>query len=353
MNVWTSARIRLVIVAATVGLPDGAGDCVGAVLRPQQGPVQELRLPGAQDRALRHLLLPERARGRRHRRAHGRALARAPRAGARPRAARTPAARALRVASRLRADQRHSRRARRGHGRRHRVAAPPHRAAARRTARRHRSRDRPRAGPRVPVRHHDAARRAARARPAPQQLPLWFIEGMAEYLSLGPVDPHTAMWLRDAALRQEGQKLPDSCRIKDLDNPKYFPYRWGQAFWAYVGGRCGDEVIGTMLSTAAADSGDYERGDPASPRRRHARSSRTQWQASIRATYRADARRDDAAERDRARRHQGGEGLGGDLNVGPAISPDGKLDRVPVRAQRVLDRSVRRRRGDRQGRCAS
>src|SRR5205085_1154935 len=34
------------------------------------------------------------------------------------------------------------------------------------------------------------------------RLPLWFIEGMAEYLSLGPVDANTAMWMRDAA-RQE------------------------------------------------------------------------------------------------------------------------------------------------------
>src|SRR4051812_5968696 len=30
--------------------------------------------------------------------------------------------------------------------------------------------------------------------------PLWFMEGMAEYLSLGPINPETAMWLRDAAL---------------------------------------------------------------------------------------------------------------------------------------------------------
>ena len=74
---------------------------------------------------------------------------------------------------------------------------------------------------------------------------------MAEYLSIGPIDAHTAMWLRDAA-RQE--TLPE---IKDLDNPKYFPYRWGQAFWSYVGGRWGDEVVGTMLSTAG-NSGDYE-----------------------------------------------------------------------------------------------
>src|SRR5438067_9209881 len=79
-----------------------------------------------------------------------------------------------------------------------------------------------------------------------ERLPLWFIEGMAEYLSLGPVDPNTAMWLRDA-VRQE--KLPS---IEDLDNPKYFPYRWGQAFWAYVGGRFGDDKIRQMLSLAAA-----------------------------------------------------------------------------------------------------
>src|SRR5437762_8019469 len=50
-----------------------------------------------------------------------------------------------------------------------------------------------------------------------ERLPLWFIEGMAEYLSLGPVDPNTAMWLRDA-VRQN--KLPS---INDLNNPKYFP----------------------------------------------------------------------------------------------------------------------------------
>src|SRR5437870_2812554 len=84
-----------------------------------------------------------------------------------------------------------------------------------------------------------------------ERLPLWFIEGMAEYLSIGPVDPNTAMWVRDA-VRQN--KLPS---INDLNNPKYFPYRWGQAFWAYVGGRYGDQVIGQMLRVAAAA------GDPA------------------------------------------------------------------------------------------
>src|SRR5262245_25580428 len=91
-----------------------------------------------------------------------------------------------------------------------------------------------------------------------ERLPLWFIEGMAEYLSLGPVDANTAMWLRDAVRGSEDSKtakdkLPS---ITDLDNPKYFPYRWGQALWAYIGGRYGDDVIRRMLTLGAA-AGDY------------------------------------------------------------------------------------------------
>src|SRR5262249_33878852 len=76
-------------------------------------------------------------------------------------------------------------------------------------------------------------------------LPTWFVEGMAEYCSIGPLDPNTAMWLRDAA-RQE--MLPT---IDDLDDPRYFPYRWGEAFWAYVAGRWGDDVIRRMLIAAS------------------------------------------------------------------------------------------------------
>ena len=84
------------------------------------------------------------------------------------------------------------------------------------------------------------------------RIPLWFIEGMAEYLSIGPVDPNTSMWMRDAVRRKE---LPE---IKKLDNSyKYFPYRWGQAVWAYITGRWGDEVIGKMMKSVGR-TGDYE-----------------------------------------------------------------------------------------------
>src|SRR6516225_11865004 len=40
---------------------------------------------------------------------------------------------------------------------------------------------------------------AAPGQSGANRLALWFIEGMAEYLSIGPIDPNTAMWLRDAS----------------------------------------------------------------------------------------------------------------------------------------------------------
>ena len=83
------------------------------------------------------------------------------------------------------------------------------------------------------------------------RVPLWFIEGMAEYLSIGPEDPNTTMWMRDAVRRGE---LP---KFRDLESYKYFPYRWGQAFWAYMGGTYGDDVVGALLR-AAGRNGNVE-----------------------------------------------------------------------------------------------
>src|SRR5262249_6826651 len=79
--------------------------------------------------------------------------------------------------------------------------------------------------------------------PAALRMPLWFIEGMAECLSLGPVDPHTAMWIRDAARREKG--LPTIAQLND--SAKYFPYRYGQALWGYLAGRFGDQIFGRSL----------------------------------------------------------------------------------------------------------
>jgi hypothetical protein len=84
------------------------------------------------------------------------------------------------------------------------------------------------------------------ARSAPVDLPLWFVEGMAEYLSLGRFAPQTAMYLRDALARDA---LPDLEKLSR--DPRYFPYRWGHAFWAYVGGRWGDMVVGRLFARGA------------------------------------------------------------------------------------------------------
>jgi len=73
--------------------------------------------------------------------------------------------------------------------------------------------------------------------------PLWFTEGMAEYLSLGPKTTFTDTWMRDAALHG---RLPT---MEQLTNhpERYFPYRFGHAFWTYVGAKWGDEAIGQLL----------------------------------------------------------------------------------------------------------
>jgi len=148
-----------------------------------------------------------------------------------------------------------------------------------------------------------------------ERLPLWFIEGMAEYLSLGPVDANTAMWMRDAA-RQE--HLP---AIKELDDPKYFPYRWGQAFWAYVGGRWGDDIIPVMLSTAsaAADMNTVTKKVLGVDTNELSEA----WHASIHEAY--DGILAATTPPSGAGRPviKGTDRTSG-LNVGPAISPDGR-----------------------------
>ena len=156
------------------------------------------------------------------------------------------------------------------------------------------------------------------------RLPLWFIEGMAEYLSIGPIDPNTAMWLRDAARPAPDGKnagkhsLPT---IKDLDNPKYFPYRWGQAFWSFVAGTYGDDVIRRMLTLAAA-TGDT---DAAIERVLGIQSKELSenWHAAILKTYEPTFASTTPPSQI-GRRVVEGKGLAADLNVGPSLSPNGR-----------------------------
>ena len=147
-------------------------------------------------------------------------------------------------------------------------------------------------------------------------LPLWLIEGMAEYFSLGRDDPLTAMWLRDAA---ERDRLPTIHQL--TTDSRFFPYRYGQALWAYVGGRWGDRAV-VDVYRASLRMG-FEEGihrvlgvstDSLSK----------DWIAATRRAYLP-------VLEGRTRPNGAGEPLlqtsrkTGDMNLAPTVSPDGKL----------------------------
>jgi hypothetical protein len=147
-----------------------------------------------------------------------------------------------------------------------------------------------------------------------QRLPLWLIEGMAEYLSLGAHDPHTAMWLRDALVRDD---LPT---IKDLSTGRYFPYRYGQAYMAYIGGTYGDGAV-TDLYRLAGQAGVSEGITVVTGMTTDSLSQ--DWIRTIRASYGPLV--NGRTPTQEAGQLVLGESTGtGDVNVSPALSPDGR-----------------------------
>jgi len=133
-------------------------------------------------------------------------------------------------------------------------------------------------------------------------LPGWFIEGMAEYLSLGPGNAHTAMWVRDAARHHQ---LPT---LQQLSNPKFFPYRYGHALWSHLADRHGDAIFGRVLRSRVR-GGAVKRLEEVTGQ--SAAQIETDWHASIDV---APAGSTGARPANAAR---------GRMQVGPALSPDG------------------------------
>ena len=76
--------------------------------------------------------------------------------------------------------------------------------------------------------------------------PLWFMEGMAEYLSIGPRHLLTETWIRDAVVNGT---LPTIEQMTERPD-KYFPYRYGEGLWEYVGQRWGDAAIGEIMQNS-------------------------------------------------------------------------------------------------------
>ena len=148
-----------------------------------------------------------------------------------------------------------------------------------------------------------------------QLVPLWLTEGMAEYFSVGRVDAHTAMWMRDAALRDD---LPTIEQItRDMS---YFPYRYGQAYLAYVGGKYGDVAVANLFKLTGRVGVDsafvYTLGIDAD-------SLSNEWIGAVKDAYLPlTADRDSMAQAGREVLSKNIDS--GNLNIAPMVSPDGQ-----------------------------
>jgi Tol biopolymer transport system component len=136
--------------------------------------------------------------------------------------------------------------------------------------------------------------------------PLWFIEGMAEYLARGAVDAESNLWLRDAV---RNGRVP--LRHRDAAR-QLSPYQYGHAFWSYLGQRFGDHVVEKALKPGKKDRKFDDR----------IRFATGQDLDTLHSDWRVSLQPPDSAARvqlDRGRRWHGGG-----MQLGPALSPDGR-----------------------------
>lgn len=143
-------------------------------------------------------------------------------------------------------------------------------------------------------------------------LPLWVVEGMAEYMSLGRVDPFTAMWMRDAILNDDVPSL------KKMANPKYFPYRYGQTAISFLAGKYGDDVLAPFFRQTALG------GVPYATKRVLQRSLddlSEEWESTLKShfqPYLADNKERFIGKKVLSKENSGR------INVSPTLSPSGR-----------------------------
>src|SRR5688572_15038334 len=135
--------------------------------------------------------------------------------------------------------------------------------------------------------------------------PLWFIEGMAEYLARGSADAESGLWLRDAV---RTDRLP---RKQGEAARKLSPYQYGHAFWSYLGNRFGDSVVEKALKPdkkhrRLADRMRYATGVDLE-------TLHVEWRRSAFRVYGAPRGTDRPELWSRS-----------NMQLGPALSPDGK-----------------------------
>ncbi|MGH7595613.1 MAG: peptidase MA family metallohydrolase [bacterium] len=74
--------------------------------------------------------------------------------------------------------------------------------------------------------------------------PLWFVEGMAEYLSVG-MDNTTRMWVRDGLLNDKLMTVSQLNSAYDIR-----VYRLGESLWHYLGETYDKKIVGNIFKSA-------------------------------------------------------------------------------------------------------
>ncbi|MDX1660389.1 MAG: DPP IV N-terminal domain-containing protein [Gemmatimonadota bacterium] len=145
--------------------------------------------------------------------------------------------------------------------------------------------------------------------------PLGFMEGMAEYLTTGEIEPLTAMWLRDGTLSGYLTSLRELSRVGDIR-----VYRFGQAIFYYIGTKYGDEKIGEIMQKAPLVG---VQGAIEEALNRSIEDLSEEWLEAVRLTYMPQVvRYPTAAESARRLTHHREDGA--QVNLAPAVSPDGR-----------------------------
>jgi Tol biopolymer transport system component len=153
---------------------------------------------------------------------------------------------------------------------------------------------------------------ARHGHPSVVMMPLWFIEGMAEFYSVAPPANQTAMWMRDAV---QSNKLPT---VKQLADPRYFPYRYGHALWLFIAERHGPGAVARLLEAKPASLA----GKVKDVLGLTLPQLTTEWHRALRTQYGGSAAADSTGTATLV--PLVGRATGGRMNIAPALSPDGR-----------------------------
>ena len=143
------------------------------------------------------------------------------------------------------------------------------------------------------------------------QLPIWYHEGMAEYLASG-WETNSDMFIRDAIINEY---LPD---INQLGG--YYAYRGGQALFKYIADKYGEQKVGELLKQVQ-NAGNVQNGLKAGIGLT-IEELNDRWKKSLKREYWPEiSYRKDPDEI--AKRLTDNKKVGGFYNTSPAISPQG------------------------------